>query len=162
MPVVVEAVPREEFEAWVAERTGDDGGEGRTAAATTAAGEAEAGAPMSRDELMGHGEEVYEIHCAACHQVDGTGMQPAFPALAGSDVLTGDPSEPIDIVVNGRPGTAMAAFGQRLEARDIAAALTYARNAFGNDTGDVIRPEQVESARQDGHDAGLATNTTSE
>jgi cytochrome c oxidase subunit 2 len=89
-------------------------------------------------------------------------MQPAFPALAGSELLTGDPSEPIDIVVNGRPGTAMAAFGQRLEARDIAAALTYARNAFGNDTGDVIRPEQVESARQDGHDAGLATNTTSE
>jgi cytochrome c oxidase subunit 2 len=162
MPVVVEAIPRDEFEAWVAERTGD-GGDQRTAAKPASnAPEVSAAEPMSRRELMGHGEDVYEVHCATCHQPDGSGMQPAFPALAGSALLTGEPSASIDIVVNGRPGTAMAAFGQRLDARDIAAALTYARNAFGNETGDLIQPEQVESARRSDRDTGLATNTTGE
>jgi cytochrome c oxidase subunit 2 len=89
-------------------------------------------------------------------------MQPAFPALAGSDVLTGAPAEPIDIVVNGRPGTAMAAFGRLLSARDIAAALTYARNAFGNDTGDVIRPDQVETLLDPEPREELAARTAAE
>jgi cytochrome c oxidase subunit 2 len=167
MPVVVEAVEPAAFEAWVAERTGDAGGETeRTAAAAPGAGsggDAAAGAQtIARDELMARGEDVYQTHCATCHRADGTGMQPAFPALAGSDVLTGAPAEPIDIVVNGRPGTAMAAFGRLLSARDIAAALTYARNAFGNDTGDVIRPDQVETLLDPEPREELAARTAAE
>jgi cytochrome c oxidase subunit 2 len=167
MPVVVEAVEPAAFEAWVAERTGDAGGETeRTAAAAPGAGsggDAAAGAQtIARDELMARGEDVYQTHCATCHRADGTGMQPAFPALAGSDVLTGAPAEPIDIVVNGRPGTAMAAFGRLLSARDIAAALTYARNAFGNDTGDVIRPDQVETLLDPEAREELAARTAAE
>ena len=133
MPVVVEAVSPEDYRAWVAEQTGGQ----QTA---------EVGQPldeMDRDTLMAHGEDIYDAHCAACHREDGSGMQPAFPALAGNAVVTGDVSQHIDVVVNGRPGTAMAAFGQRLEARDIAAALTYTRNAFGNETGDLVQPADV-------------------
>jgi cytochrome c oxidase subunit 2 len=163
MPVVIEAVPPAEFEAWVAERTGETGEDARTAAASaTATGERPAPAAMSRGELMKHGESIYEAHCAACHQIDGAGMEPAFPSLAGNAMLSGDPTEYIDVVVNGRPGTAMAAFGQRLEARDIAAALTYARNAFGNGAGDVIQPAQVVSALKPASDSGLAANTAGE
>lgn len=133
MPVVVEAVSPEDYRAWVVEQTGGQ----QTA---------EVGQPldeMDRNTLMAHGEDIYDAHCAACHREDGTGMQPAFPALAGNAVVTGDVSQHIDVVVNGRPGTAMVAFGQRLEARDIAAALTYTRNAFGNETGDLVQPADV-------------------
>jgi len=135
MPVVVEAVSPEDYRAWVAEQTGGQ----ETAAVDTAMDE------MDREALMAHGEDIYEAHCAACHREDGSGMQPAFPALAGNAVVTGELSQHIDVVVNGRPGTAMAAFGQRLEARDIAAALTYTRNAFGNETGDLVQPADVVS-----------------
>jgi len=135
MPVVVEAVSPEDYRAWVAEQTGGQ----ETAAVETAMDE------MDRETLMAHGEDIYQAHCAACHREDGSGMQPAFPALAGNAVVTGDISQHVDVVVNGRPGTAMAAFGQRLEARDIAAALTYTRNAFGNETGDLVQPADVVS-----------------
>jgi len=148
MPVVVEAVPPEEYRAWVAEKTG-----GRTASAKTGT---EAG-PMDRATLMQHGEEVYQAHCAACHQKDGSGMAPAFPPLAGNEVVTGEPAAHIDVVVNGRPGTAMAAFGRRLDARDIAAALTYTRNAFGNQTGDLVQPADVEALMDDGLEERLAS-----
>jgi len=133
MPVVVEAVSPEDYRAWVAEQTGGE----QTAAAAPALDE------MDRETLMAHGEDIYQAHCAACHREDGSGMQPAFPALAGNAVVNGELSEHIDVVVNGRPGTAMAAFGQRLDARDLAATLTYTRNAFGNQTGDLVQPEDV-------------------
>ena len=135
MPVVVEAVSPEDYRAWVSEQTGDR----QTAAVETTMDE------MDRETLMTHGEDIYQAHCAACHREDGSGMQPAFPALAGNAVVTGEIAQHIDVVVNGRPGTAMAAFGQRLDARDIAAALTYTRNAFGNETGDLVQPADVVS-----------------
>ena len=133
MPVVVEAVPPEEYRAWVAEQGGDQ---------QTAAVEPDGG-KMDRETLMRHGEDVYQAHCASCHQEDGSGMAPAFPSLAGSSIVTGARARHIDVVVNGLPGTAMAAFGQRLSARDLAAALTYTRNAFGNETGDLVQPGDV-------------------
>ena len=133
MPIVVEAVPPEDYRAWVAEQTGAQ----QALASETSADE------MDREALIAHGEEVYEAHCAACHQEDGSGMAPAFPALAGNAIVTGERSIHIDVVVNGRPGTAMAAFGQRLNARDLAAALTYTRNAFGNETGDLVQPADI-------------------
>ena len=94
----------------------------------------------TRQELMQHGKSVYENACATCHQPDGQGLKPAFPALAGSAITTGPIDAHIDIVMNGLTGTAMSAWREKLSASDIAAALTYTRNAFGNQTGDVIQP----------------------
>jgi len=145
MPVVVEAVSPEDYRAWVAEQTGGQ---------QASAGESGA-ADMDRETLIARGEEVYQAHCAACHQEDGSGMAPAFPALAGNEIVTGERSRHIDVVVNGRPGTAMAAFGQRLDARDLAAALTYTRNAFGNETGDLVQPADIEPLIESGQGEGM-------
>jgi cytochrome c oxidase subunit 2 len=67
--------------------------------------------------------------------------------LAGSSVATGPVAEHIALVLNGREGTAMAGFGKLLSDTDIAAALTYTRNAFGNETGDLVQPREVSAAR---------------
>jgi len=160
MPVVVEAVTPAEFDAWVAEQRGETSGSATAAASAEGPSMPEpALAALSREALMDRGEEVYEVHCAACHREDGSGMQPAFPALAGNELVNGDPATHIDVVVNGRPGTAMAAFRDRLDARDIAAALTYTRNAFGNETGDLIQPDQVQPLMDSNLDEGLAASS---
>ena len=92
---------------------------------------------------MQRGESVYLNQCATCHQGNGSGLAPAFPALAGSAVATGPLSEHITLVLNGRSGTAMQAFAGLLSESDIAAVLTYTRNSFGNETGDVVQPQNI-------------------
>jgi cytochrome c oxidase subunit 2 len=72
------------------------------------------------------------------------GIPGAFPALNGSKVATGPVDVHIKTVLNGgRPGTAMVAFGKQLSNADIAAVITYERNAWGNKTGDVVQSAQV-------------------
>lgn len=137
MPIVVEAVSREEFDAWIEDRK-----ETQLAALAEATAERE----WEVDELMARGESLYNSRCAACHQVDGSGMPPAFPAIRGSAVATGPISEHIGIVLNGVPGTAMPPWNS-LNDLEIAAIVTYQRNAWGNDTGDVIQPADVNAER---------------
>lgn len=145
MPVVVQAVPADEFRRWIADQK-----------ATQLAAAASADKTWSRDELMAHGKEVYAKTCVACHQPDGKGMPPAFPALAGSAIVKGRYIDGdnrlvkdghLDRVLNGRAGTAMQAFRETLSDADIAAVITYERNAFGNDTGDVLQPTLVRKMR---------------
>ena len=102
---------------------------------------------FSLEELMAKGEGVYKTSCAACHQANGEGLPGAFPALKGSAIATGDLAGHVDIVLNGKAGTAMAAFGGQLNDADLAAVITYERNAWGNDTGDVVQPADVKAAR---------------
>ena len=98
----------------------------------------------SQDELMTMGEEVYMTACAACHQASGAGMAPVFPALKGSAIAMGDVAVHIDMVLNGsKKNPAMAAFGGQLTKTQIAAVVTYERNAWGNNTGDLVQPADV-------------------
>ncbi len=129
MPIVVIALPQAEFDAWAAKQLADSRDQ-----------QQEADRLWTQQELMQHGEAVYASACATCHQPDGQGLTPAFPALAGSKIATGPVAAHIDVVMNGRAGTAMSAWQDKLSETDIAAALTYTRNAFGNHTGDVIQP----------------------
>ena len=92
---------------------------------------------------MTRGEQVYNGQCAACHQPNGQGIPGVFPAIAGGKISTGPVQGHIDIVVKGKAGTAMQAFGAQLNAADLAAVITYERNAFGNNTGDVVQPSQI-------------------
>jgi len=135
MPIVVVAKAPEDYAKWVAEQKG---------AAEAAA--ASADREWTDEELVAKGEQVYATNCAACHQANGQGVPPAFPALAGSAIATGDPAAHIDIVLNGKPGTAMAAYRNILNDADIAAVITYERNAWGNSAG-AVQPAAVKAAR---------------
>jgi cytochrome c oxidase subunit 2 len=138
MPVVVIAKEPAEYEKWITELEAEQ----------QAAREREQellAMEMSEDELMDLGEKVYNSTCAACHQPTGQGVNGVFPALAGSGVSV-DPdakAKHIDIVVNGVTGTAMQAFGQQLSMRELAAVITYERNAWGNDTGDLVQAADI-------------------
>ncbi len=151
MPIVVRAVPEAEFAAWVRESGGRMPGDepeeapALAQAAQPSAPEAPPG-PMTAEELMAAGEAAYGSHCVACHQLNGQGLPPAFPALAGGPITTGPKGPHIDIVLNGKAGTAMAAFSYLSDA-DIAAIITYERNSWGNATGDTVTAEEVAAAR---------------
>ncbi len=157
MPVVVEVVSAEAFTAWVDERA-PAREEAPTMVAEAPAGPAAlsivpaaaAATPQewSMDKAMAEGETLYASSCSACHQLNGQGLAAAgFPALAGSAVATGPLDEHVRIAVHGRPGTAMAAFGPQLSDEQLAAIVTYQRNAWGNDTGDLVTPEEIAAAR---------------
>ena len=132
MPIVVDARTPEDYAAWLAEKK------------AAAAAEAElTSKEWTLEELMERGERVYTSTCVACHQASGEGLPPMFPALKGSDMVLNDVAAHIDVVVNGVPGTAMAAFGKQLSEVDIAAVITYERNAWDNDTGEVVAPIDI-------------------
>ena len=132
MPIVVIAKEQDEYAAWVESQS----------VANLAATE-EQSREWEFAELMDRGENVYDKQCATCHQADGKGLGEAFPALAGSEVATGPVEEHIRVVLEGRAGTAMQAYAEVLTPSDIAAALTYTRNAFGNDTGEAVQPADI-------------------
>jgi cytochrome c oxidase subunit 2 len=137
MPVVVEVVSPEKFAVWKQEQK-----------ALVAAAAANAGKTYQMAELQAIGEKVYTANCAACHQANGVGIPGAFPALSGSKIATGDVAGHIDIVLNGKSPTAMAAFGKQLSDLDIAAVVTYERNKWDNKTGDLIQPADVAARRK--------------
>ncbi|APE32337.1 cytochrome c oxidase subunit II [Halomonas aestuarii] len=132
MPVVVEAVEQEQFDEWMA---------GRKEAAQQEAMSADR--EWGMDELMARGEKAYGAVCSACHQPDGSGNPPAFPALAGNQALMDDREGHIDTVINGVSGAAMPAFRNTLSPVEIAAVITYERNAWGNETGDSVQPSEI-------------------
>lgn len=110
----------------------------------------------SKDELVAAGKDVYEKQCAVCHQPNGQGMPPAFPALAGSKIVNGPLLSPdgkliknshVDRVMNGKEGTAMQAFKNTLSDTELAAVITFERNSFGNTKGDLIQPALIKALR---------------
>jgi cytochrome c oxidase subunit 2 len=137
MPIVVEVVSQEKYTLWVAAQ--------KTKAAAAAE---DPNKQWSLDELKARGEKVYAANCVACHKLSGKGQPPAFPALDGSKIATGDKAAHIDMVLNGKTGTAMAAFGKQLSDTDIAAVVTYERNSWGNKAGDMVQPGEVKAARK--------------
>ncbi|HQQ62065.1 MAG TPA: cytochrome c oxidase subunit II [Pseudomonadales bacterium] len=96
---------------------------------------------FSKEEMIAKGEKVYTNTCMACHGAKGEGG--VGKPIAGSKVATGAIEEHLNVVVNGRPGTAMQAFGGILNELDIAAVVTYQRNAFGNNMGDSLQAVDV-------------------
>ncbi len=148
MPVVVHAVPQAEYEAWIAENSSAAVGAVAVVSGTPAEASADTGGERSMGELMQRGEEVYSSTCAACHQANGEGLAAAgFPPLKGSALVTDDLAAHINQILNGKPGTAMTAFGNQLNDADIAAVVTYERNAWGNDTGDIIQTSDITAVR---------------
>ena len=139
MPIVVEVLPADQYAAWA-----DAQKKKATAAADDPA------RIWDVKELTARGEAVYTANCAACHQANGKGVSPAFPPLDGSKIATGPVAAHLDVVLNGvvRNGqaTAMVAWKNTLSPTEIAAVVTYERNAWGNHVGDVVQPSQVAAA----------------
>ncbi len=98
-------------------------------------------------ELMPMGEDVFITHCATCHQPDGLGQGIKYPALAGGIIATGPVEAHLDRVLNGLAETEMQAWAPQLSDLELASVITYERNAWGNDTGDVVQPLTVYEAR---------------
>lgn len=158
MPIVVEAVGEADYAAWLERmRSGQAGSaaaqpvEVAQAPAATASDAAPAaadgpqagGGQLDKATLMAKGQQAYMTHCAACHQPNGQGMPPTFPSLVGSAVVTGPAKAQIEQVLKGKG--AMPPMGY-LSDEEIAAAITYTRNSWGNDAG-VVQPADVAAAR---------------
>jgi cytochrome c oxidase subunit 2 len=101
---------------------------------------------MTMDEAMEMGENVYNANCAACHMPNGEGLPGVFPALKGSQIAIADQPKHIDIMINGVTGSAMQSYAKQLTMSEIAAVVTYERNAWGNNTGDLVQAKDINSA----------------
>ena len=135
MPIVVNVVEEDEYNAWLADKQ-----------AQAAKIKALMSKNFSLDEQMASGKAVYDRDCAVCHGLNGEGG--VGKAIAGSPYATGEASAHIGVAVNGVPGTAMQAFGAQLNNVDMAAVVTYQRNAFGNNMGDTVQPIDVYNFKQ--------------
>ena len=137
MPIVVEVKSQEAYKAWA------DGKKKEMLA--------KADDPTKEwtvADLNDRGSKVYASNCVACHQATGKGVPGAFPALEGSKLVLGKQEDQIAILLNGKPGTAMAAFKQ-LSDVELAAVATYTRNAWGNKAEDtVVQPKDFTAARK--------------
>ncbi|PAU74549.1 c-type cytochrome [Halomonas salipaludis] len=87
------------------------------------------------------GESLYQQNCSACHMVDGSGIQGAFPALTDSDFVAGDLEDLIRVVAYGRAG--MPSFGEELASTELAEILGYIRETF-NDTDTDLSASDIE------------------
>ncbi len=143
MPVVVDAVPEDQYKVWVADQK-----------VKLAAASAGADKVWTKEDLIANGKNVYEKNCAVCHQITGTGLPPAFPSLAGSKVINGPifdangkvlKDSHLDRVFNGK--NVMPAWKNTLNDTEIASVITYERNSFGNKMGDMVQPSQVKALR---------------
>lgn len=142
MPIVVKAVSEGEFNQWVGEQIAL---QNQTAANIN---NAAVQPTLTRTELMDLGKQKYEQMCAACHQSNGSGIPPLYPALKGSSVAVGHPvSRHIDMILDGIPGSAMQPYRDQLSDAEVAAIATYERNAWGNNTDDEIQPAEVAAQR---------------
>jgi cytochrome c oxidase subunit 2 len=130
MPVVVKVVSRDEYDAWFTAKQAD-AAQIRELMAQN----------FTMDELMERGKTVYQRNCLACHGAKGEGG--VGPAIAGSAVATGDLGGHLNVGVNGVAGSAMQAFGGIINDVEMAAVITYQRNAFGNNMGDMVQPIDV-------------------
>jgi cytochrome c oxidase subunit 2 len=141
MPIVVEVVSPEKYAAWVGDQK-----------KKLAASAEDATKQWALAELLERGKKAYEANCQACHQPTGAGIPNAFPSLVGSKVVLGPKDEQIKLVLHGRKGvfskTSEMPPQANLSDTDIAAAITYTRNTWGNKTGEAIQPAEVKVARK--------------
>ena len=136
MPIVVKAVSMEEYKDWIEVKK-----------VAQAEAKNTSNMVLTMEELMTKGETVYKAQCLMCHQANGEGVSGVFPALVKSPIAIEDGRrlEHIKQIIYGKK--LMPAFGEQLSDLDIAAVTTYERNAWGNNTGDIVQPKEISEAR---------------
>jgi cytochrome c oxidase subunit II len=139
MPIVVEVKSKEDYAAWRDQQKKN-----------MAAVQDDPNKVWTVDELVARGHTVFDANCAACHQAGGTG-NPALgaPALVSDKVVLGPRDHQIDVVLNGQNNGKMPPWKGTLSDVDIAAAITYTRNSWGNKaTENVVQPTEVKAQRK--------------
>lgn len=126
-------------------------------------GQQGAGGAAAEIPLLALGEKVYGANCASCHQANGMG-NPAgqIPPLAGSEWVDGSEygdKRLIAILLKGLSGPisvkgatfngAMPNIGSTLKPRELAAVLTFVRQAWGNKGTGEFTVEQIAAAKKD-------------
>jgi cytochrome c oxidase subunit 2 len=132
MPIVVIVKSKEDYAQWVKDQKGEQ-----------EVAHVKNNSVWTQTDLIEKGQQVYNSQCATCHQSSGKGLGTTFPALDGNAIVNGAIDEQIKTVVFGRDGTAMQPFGSTLSESDIAAAITYTRNAWSNTAKDAVQPQDV-------------------
>jgi len=114
------------------------------------------GAPEPVDPVV-LGEKLYKSTCVSCHQASGHGLVGQYPPLAGSEWVLGPPHRLKRIPLHGLQGPVkvqgamfsgnMPPFRDRFNDEQLAAVLTYIRQAWGNQASP-ISPESVAATRK--------------
>ncbi len=140
MPIEVEVQSEEDFAQWIQDQL---------LAIELASGQAVAdrARTWTMAELTEIGQEVFVDHCATCHESDGSGQGSTYPALAGGEIPNGPLQAHIERVMNGSVDTEMQSWAPQLSDLELASVITYERNAFGNNTGDIVQPITIYEAR---------------
>ena len=136
MPIHVKVVSAQDYSAWV-------GAKAKEAAAKAD----DPSRVWTLVDLKARGEKVYAANCAACHQATGKGAGPIKPIDGSAIVLDADHNKQIQILLNGAAGGAMPAW-KALSDTDLAAVISYTKNNWSNQTGQIVQPAQLQAARK--------------
>ena len=135
MPIHVKVVTAEEYTAWVAAEN-----------KKMAAKQDDPNKVWTLAELTQKGEKVYAANCAACHQATGKALGSVKALDGAAVVLDADASKQINVLLNGQ-NNAMPAWKQ-LSDTEIAAVISFTKNNWSNQTGQLVQPADVRAARQ--------------
>jgi cytochrome c oxidase subunit II len=146
MPVVVEVKTQADYDAWLVAQK-DKYGVGKIAATAVVVDTK----TYTRDELVAHGKTVYEGAggCQGCHQPTGKGVPGQFAALDGSKLVNGPKLDQIALLLNGKPGSAMASF-KHLSDKDLAGVMAFTRSSWSNNASEFAQPIDFAKARNGG------------
>jgi cytochrome c oxidase subunit 2 len=136
MPIHVKVLSQQDYSAWAAGKMKE-----------MAAKADDPAKVWALNDLVARGAKVYAANCAACHQASGKGGG-AIKALDGAPVLLDeDKMNEITVLLNGQGNGAMPAWKQ-LSDTELAAVITYAKNSWSNQTGQIVQPADVLAARK--------------
>ncbi len=135
MPIHVKVVSAQDYSLWV-----------QTEMKKVAAKRDDPSRVWALDDLVKRGEKVYAANCAACHQANGKGAG-SIKALDGSAIVK-DANHALQIqtVLHGAANGAMPSWKQ-LSDTDLAAVISYTKNAWSNKTGQLVQPAEVVAQR---------------
>ncbi|AVO41905.1 cytochrome c oxidase subunit II [Simplicispira suum] len=135
MPIHVKVVSAADYTAWV-------GGEMKKVAAK----QDDPNKVWALEDILKRGEKVYGSNCAACHQANGKGAGPIKPLDGSAVVRDADHAHQIQIVLHGAANGAMPSW-KALSDTDLAAVITYTKNAWSNKTGQIVQPAEIVAQR---------------
>jgi cytochrome c oxidase subunit 2 len=136
MPIHVKVVSAEDYSKWVE-------GEKKKMAALAD----DPSKVWTLAEITQRGEKVYAQNCVACHQTHGKGGGAIKPLDGAAVVLDTDKAKQIKVLLNGQNNGAMPAW-KALSDTDIASVISYTKNHWSNQTGQVVQPADVAALRK--------------